>query len=443
MSWRAAPTRGAQEPAQPALQNARLLPAGAWSLLGLLMLGPLAFGAVHTWAWAAMAAGTGLVGLLWAFACLRRRLLRVVWSPLLVPLLAAAAMAGAQYCAGLTMDAVATREAAIKLLACAMIFFLSLQFFADARLGRRAALAIAIYAFAMALFAIIQFFASPGLLYGVIRPRWGGYVFGPYVSHNNYAGLMEMLIPIAVGLVLGMRPRHPARPLALFAVLTCVVSVFLSGSRGGVAALLVEFALFAGGLLRLRSRERNGALLAAFALMVAAGAAFFWLDPGGVWQRWRQLAGSQELTAGDRSRMSADTLRMARAHLARGVGLGAFAAAYPAYQSIVTDDVIDYAHNDYLQFVAEGGIAAALLTAVSVPLFLLSALRELRRRRPPAAWLAAGAAVGVCGMLVHSAVDFNLHIPANAAWLAFCAALALAPASAGCARDALAAGELG
>jgi len=40
--------------------------------------------------------------------------------------------------------------------------------------------------------------------------------------------------------------------------------------------------------------------------------------------------------------------------------------------------------------------------------------------------LRLGAALGCIGLLVHSLVDFNLHIPANAAWFAFCAGLAIA-----------------
>src|SRR5439155_15560712 len=35
-----------------------------------------------------------------------------------------------------------------------------------------------------------------------------------------------------------------------------------------------------------------------------------------------------------------------------------------------------------------------------------------------------GAAIGCCGLLVHSFFDFNLHIPANAAWFAVLAGLA-------------------
>jgi O-antigen ligase len=75
--------------------------------------------------------------------------------------------------------------------------------------------------------------------------------------------------------------------------------------------------------------------------------------------------------------------------------------------------------------VAEGGVAAALLTLISLPLFFCLAFRRLRQRlEEPTGWLQLGAAASVCGILVHSFVDFNLHIPANAAWFTFCAALA-------------------
>jgi hypothetical protein len=40
-------------------------------------------------------------------------------------------------------------------------------------------------------------------------------------------------------------------------------------------------------------------------------------------------------------------------------------------------------------------------------------------------WIQLGAALGCCGLLVHSFVDFNLHIPANAAWFAVLAGVAV------------------
>ena len=413
------------------LGSGRRPETAAWPLLATLMAAPLAFGAVQSWAWAAMSIVIVLLALAWGVGRARAARLTLFGSPLFVPLVGALGLALVQLFAGLTMDAAATRESAIKLAVYALLFFLGLQYFsaASCRQWRRLGLVVTIYAFALALFAILQFFASPGLLYGVIKPRWGGYIFGPYVSHNHYAGLMEMLIPFGLGLALTLRPRHPGRPLVLFAVLISIVSVLLSGSRGGVIGLLAEFALLTLVVFRVQpaSLERNRALMAGFSLALLAGASFFWLDPGGVWQRWEQLSDSRELTANMRAQVSADTLRMARGHWTYGIGLGAFAAAYPAYQTVITDNVIDFAHNDYAQFLAEGGAAAAVLTLISLVLFFRLAFRRLRKRlQEPTGWLPLGAATGVCGILVHSLLDFNLHIPANAAWFAFCAALATA-----------------
>jgi O-antigen ligase len=118
-------------------------------------------------------------------------------------------------------------------------------------------------------------------------------------------------------------------------------------------------------------------------------------------------------------------LRMARNHLGYGVGLGAFEVAYPRFQSFASDSAIDYAHNDYAQLFAECGFLGWILVPVSIGMFLVLSFRHLRRRlRDTGGWLQLGAAVGVCGVLVHSFSDFNLHIPANAAW--FSAAVALA-----------------
>src|ERR1019366_8084623 len=40
-------------------------------------------------------------------------------------------------------------------------------------------------------------------------------------------------------------------------------------------------------------------------------------------------------------------------------------------------------------------------------------------------WIAMYAAVGCCGLLVHSSFNFNLHIPANAAWFAVLSGMAI------------------
>jgi len=66
---------------------------------------------------------------------------------------------------------------------------------------------------------------------------------------------------------------------------------------------------------------------------------------------------------------------------------------------------------------------AAVLTALA--LFFRTAFAGLARRvGTEDGWIRLGAAIGCCGLLVHSFFDFNLHIPANAAWFAVLAGLA-------------------
>jgi O-antigen ligase len=105
--------------------------------------------------------------------------------------------------------------------------------------------------------------------------------------------------------------------------------------------------------------------------------------------------------------------------------LGSFETAYPAYQSFPTELVWDHAHNDYAEALAETGLLGGLLIVAGLAMFIRVAFRNMGQRlRGDVSWIQLGSALGCCGLLVHSLVDFNLHIPANAVWFAVCAALA-------------------
>ena len=406
--------------------------SGLWTfgqaiLLGMLVVAPLLFGAVQAWAWGIVTAVVTILLMLWAGGSVQRGLVRVAWSPLLMPVAAALILAAVQMRTGLSLDHVATREAFLKLLTYGILFFVTQQFYlaASPKAWRNTGIAVAVYMFAMAVFATAQYFASPGSLYGY-APESNS-VFGPYVNHGNYAGLMEMLIPVALTFAIGLKGKHPAKPFVLFLAFIGVVSVFLSGSRAGLVSLAVEFVIIAAVLFSARSNQRQMVLAGMAAVCLAVGI-FYWLDPGETWGRWQQMASRPELALGNRQTIASDTWRMTRDHLAHGVGLGAFQTAYTPYQTVATDLTIDYAHNDYLQFLAETGAWGIVLLPLSLALFFVLAFRHLHQRlHHSEGWLQFGAAVGVCGLLVHSFSEFNLHIPANAAWFTFLAAMASLP----------------
>lgn len=400
-------------------------------LVATLAAAPWAFGAVQTWAWASLALLALLLLLLWGTGNVQEGVLRIAWSPLYLPAALFLILVMIQFSGRLTLDPIATRESLLKLITNLIFFFLAGQLWASGRekSWRGLGLTVTVVAFALALFAILQFFSSQGLIYWVVKPRWGGWVFGPYVNHNHYAGLMEMLIPVATGYALSRPKKQPVRALLGFAVLVPTASVLLSGSRGGFIALLAESLILAAVVLGPAPAHNRRIQVTTWALgITAATFLFFWIDPNETSKHLTtvaKLASSPEVTLGERRWVARDALRIFRDHPWLGTGLGSFETAYPRYQSFPSDLEWDHAHNDYAEALAETGLVGGLLIAAALVMFFRLAFRSLGERlQHESGWIQMGAAVGCCGLLVHSLVDFNLHIPANAAWLAVCAAWA-------------------
>ena len=117
-------------------------------------------------------------------------------------------------------------------------------------------------------------------------------------------------------------------------------------------------------------------------------------------------------------------------HPITGVGLGAFPTAYPAYgRSSAKNERLEQAHNDYLQLLTDAGLIGGLLGLW----FLFELVRVARkqfqtlaRARGQDRALVVGGFVAMLGIAVHSFLDFNLQIAANA--LLFLVVVALATA---------------
>ena len=292
------------------------------------------------------------------------------------------------------------------------------------RLGWTASL----YGFGLSLLGIVQFLSSPGKIYWVITPRSGGLVFGPYVNHNHYAGLMEMLFPLVMVHLLYQR-RSPARWFIGFAAVLIFVSMALCGSRSGLVVLLAEAGVLSAVLLSWTQQRKVAASAVLLAVALGTGMAM-WLVPRGAGDRLQGTLNPRDAGFRERRAMAVDAFRIFRAYPAFGVGLGSFETAYPRFESFPTDYTIDHAHNDYAEFLAEAGAAGGLLLLLGLWAFLRYAWRNLRvPAASPHDWLRLGATIACGGLLLHSFSDFNLHIPANAAWFAFCAGAAMTTTS--------------
>ncbi|MGD0920764.1 MAG: O-antigen ligase family protein [Terriglobia bacterium] len=406
-------------------------PQSIWSrvvwtgLVVAALLAPLPFGAVQKWAWTALLVVALALLIVWAVGSANNHVVRLYWCPLYVPAALFLVLGAIQFFDHRTLDPFATRESLLNLTANLIYFFLAGQVLAcgSGRELPRFGWVVVVYAFLLSLFAVVQFFSGDGLLYWSVQPRWGGAVFGPYVNHNHYAGLMEILIPIGAAYVLSRPQGHPGKALLGFAVLVPTASLLLSGSRGGLISLLVEGLILAVVLLRGSPVSRRQSLVVASTLgIVFAGVLFFWLAPQSVTRRLGSVVDlfySPEISLGDRFRVSEDSLRIFRDHPWLGTGLGSFEAVFPEYQSFPSDLRYDHAHDDYAEALTETGLVGGALIVLALWLFFRSAFRNLNERlEDEIGWIQIGAALGCCGLLVHSLVDFNLHIPANAVWFA-------------------------
>ena len=103
-----------------------------------------------------------------------------------------------------------------------------------------------------------------------------------------------------------------------------------------------------------------------------------------------------------------------------GTGLGGYQSTFEKFRTSGFVFTQDYAHNDYLQFLAELGVVGFSIAAAFLLSILIRAVRaSLRPPNPTIHWLGLGCCGALAAILIHSAADFNLYVPANAILLAW------------------------
>ncbi len=416
----------AAEASQPRLTNNALL-MGATAVL---LLGPLAFGAVEPWSIFALEACAMLLLALWASRQWINRELNVSDHVLYRPMAAFFALVLVQWLVGTTAYRLVTYSHLLLYAAYGMLAFVVTQTLRRSSQFELLAMLFMGYGAVVAAFAVLQGLAPNGKLYWVWALEQGGAIYGPYVNHNHYAGLMEMLTPFPLVLA-ATRFTDGNRKIAVAGIAALMAaSIFLSGSRGGMAAFVAQIVVL--GVLLVRKRERSWKqplMLGAFLAMVIV--LLVWMGGNELTRRLTSIHSEarEEISGGVRLAIDRDCLRMFVKRPFLGWGLGTFSIVYPEFRSFYTTLFVNQAHNDYLQLLVETGLAGFSIAVWFLVLVFRQAAGKLKNWTENASGaLTVAALLGCVGILVHSFLDFNLQIPANAAlFYVLCAIAASAP----------------
>ncbi len=253
-------------------------------------------------------------------------------------------------------------------------------------------------------------------------------VSGTFINKNHFAGLLEMVVPVTVGLCMALAPREirggsfkvkaletmsssRVHHQALLGILVVVmtIAIFFSLSRAGISAAVgawIPFFLFLGMTTGARKY-----MLAAFLLIVAILCLFLGGDTDIVVDKIEEVATGESLSWEARLDLWKSSLAMIGDFPVLGTGLGTFKEAFERFQSSrFGDKSAAFAHNDWLQVICETGVIGGLI-AVGGVLYLFIALtrKTLGRRDTFCRWIATGALAGCLAMLIHSFFDFNLY----------------------------------
>ncbi len=407
---------------QPRMTNLALLMAGC----AVLLLAPLAFGAVQPWSIFALETCALLLGTVWAYRQWLNREINLVDNPLYRPMAAFFALALVQWAVGITAYRHVTYSHLLLYAAYGMLAFVVTQTLRRSSQFELMAKLFSGYGAVVASFALLQGMAPNGKLYWIWTLEQGGSIYGPYVNRNHYAGLMEMLMPFPLVLAASRFTEGNRKIVVAGIAALMAASIFLSGSRGGMVAFVVQMVLL--GVLLIRKQEggwKQPLLLGGFLAVVIVF--LVWMGGNELTRRLASIHSEarEELSGGTRLTIDGDCLRMALKRPILGWGLGTFPIVYPEFRSFYTTFFVNEAHNDYLQLLVETGLAGFGIAIWFLVLVFQRSAAKLKNWTDTAAGaLTVSCLLGIVGIMVHSFLDFNLQIPANAALFYVLCALA-------------------
>jgi O-antigen ligase len=268
-----------------------------------------------------------------------------------------------------------------------------------------------------------------------------GRMLGTYVYHNSLAGYLGMCLSVGVGLMLARlgdapraRPGWKARLVAAIEfvlspkmrlrllLVIMVIALVLTRSRMGNTAFFVAMLVvgLAGVVLARKTAPQTIALILSLmvidVLIVGAGVGLEKVMERIQTTELTDAEGGKSESVEARTAVARTALAVVKDFPVTGSGGGSYYNVFLGYRTPqLGNNLWDHTHNDYVEIACDYGLPGLALLGLVVALTLATVLRVMARRRSPLPWgVAFGVAMAIVGLLLHSTVDFNMQIPANA-----------------------------
>ena len=419
----------------------------------MLIFAPLPYGSVEPWSQALFECAVFMLAFLW---CIHASLKGSWAAPnlsLFFPLIALAVLAilqslswsqgniaGVRIVQALSADPFESWIFAMRVLALTLAGVIAVRFTHDLLRLTVVVGAIIFIGTASAAFGMVRLtmqhtdgFVLSSLLMG------GG--FAQFINRNHFAFIIEPAVGLLAATTLMLTGSGYRKLFYVSAIILLWAALVMSRSRGGVLAVTAE--MIAAALIFLYSRksrdtEKNWTRTARSVAIttITVAAILLIITTTMIWLGGDQLSTGVE-TATTEITSNADdahegarrrdiwraTLRMARSHPIAGAGLGGYWAEIPVYHDASGVLTPQQAHNDYLELLASGGIIGAAIFVWFTVALVQQCQKALQTFTGVQRVIAFGSIIGICGVAVHSLIEFGLHITANA--LAFVILLAI------------------
>jgi len=314
--------------------------------LGVVMVfAPLAFGAVQIWSIALIEAVVLLLVFLWLW-----RGDKVRKTAIDIPIWLFVGLAGVS-CVFSIYKYASVMEM-MRLLTMVGVFYLVVNNF-DRRMRLRLAGLIIIMGTGMSLLGLGQYFL------GLEHSWWKPDVFlaSTYVNHNHFAGYLEMVIPLAVGLLFTRNNKILPRIGLAVALMIMFFAFIFAQSRGAWICLAISLIIM--NIILIKRKVLRKESLVIFLILIALGVAYIYAGYDNPAERLRtEEEINNEGFIESRVKIWQGSIRMIKDNPFYGTGIGTFVWGFPPYRPQALQVRARYAHNDYLHMMAELGLLA-------------------------------------------------------------------------------------